>query len=132
MVLAAAQIGALPACLSVGEAAPGFHGAGRRFSFAVCGTMLEIQRGPTSPQRKEAHMAFLFLGSLHEGIKSLDRGQLGMACGCHYDGSVPGYALVTCPQNHFSQYCDRKLLVEHRATHKRRRKSCKFCNGTPA
>ena len=73
------------------------------------------------------------------GIVSVERTTLHFACGCGYDGNagygeqgVFIYALVTCPQRHFSKMVDRQNYREHLATHKRRRRKCQWCNGAAA
>jgi len=70
------------------------------------------------------------------GIKSVSASgnQADFACGCFYDvnAGVAGYALFTCPAKHFQAEADRRNYREHRVTHKRRRKACKFCQGAAA
>jgi hypothetical protein len=79
-------------------------------------------------------MTFAYLGALGQGIKRVERDNVWMECGCDASrgGEFLGYVVTMGGKgkcDHFSQHCDRRNLAEHRATHKRRRKKCDYCQG---
>jgi len=67
------------------------------------------------------------------GIVKIERNTITFACGCGHDVSIASniLRLFGCPERHFSKFADAYAYREHKATHKRARKACKFCHGAP-